>query len=319
MAEGSGAPLGISGTTPASRRGFVATLRRHAGIYAFLAVGLVYFTLFKAVPLVYNYIAFVDFNPVLGVFRSPYVGLKHFERLFTFFDLQRLLRNTFVISGMRIALGFWIPILFTLLLHDFRRNRIKRGIQTVIYFPHFISWVVVAGLTQKLLSPTSGIINELIVAMGGESHHFLVDPTWFRWLLVFQGIWKEAGFGTIIYLAALAGVSPDLYEAAKVDGCNKWQIMRHVNIPALIGTAVIMLLLSIGRIINENFAQIFVMLSPTVYEVGDVFETYVFRIGIIGGQISYTTAVSLFKSVVSAAMVATANTIVNRLGYRGIY
>lgn len=297
----------------------VSALRRHFGIYVFIAVGLVYFGMFKFVPLVYNYIALVDFNPLRGVFGSPFVGLKHFRRLFAFYDLQRLLRNTFVISGMRIALGFWIPILFTLLLHDFRNQGIKRSVQTIIYFPHFISWAVVAGLTQKILSPASGFVNQLIVAGGGEAHHFLVDANWFRWILVFQGIWKESGFGTIIYLAALSGVSPDLYEAAKVDGCNKWQIMRFINIPALIGTAVIMLLLAVGRIINENFAQIFVMLSPTVQNVGDVFETYVFRVGIMEGQISYTTAVSLFKSVVAAVMVVSANTIVDKLGYRGIY
>ncbi len=297
----------------------MTTLRKHSGIYAFIAVGLVYYTMFRIVPLIYNYLAFVDFNPVRGVFDSPFVGFKHFRRLFAFYDLQLLLRNTFIISGMRIAIGFWVPILFTLLLHDFQNPRVKRSLQTVIYFPHFISWAVVAGITQKILSPSSGIINQIVMSLGGQSHHYMIDTSWFRWILVFQGVWKESGFGTIIYLAALAAVSPDLYEAAKVDGCNKWQVMRHVNIPALIGTAVIMLLLAIGRMVNENFAQIFVMLSPTVYRVGDVFETYVFRVGIMEGQISYTTAVSLFKSIVSATMVLTANAIVTKLGYRGIF
>jgi putative aldouronate transport system permease protein len=202
------------------------TYRKNSGVYFFLAVGVVYFSLFKVVPLVYNYIAFTDFNPMKGIFQSPFVGLKHFKRLFAFYDLQRLLQNTLVISGMRILLGFWVPILFTLLLHDFTNPQVKKSIQTMIYFPHFISWAVVAGLTQKLLSPTSGIVNNIIVSLGGEAHFFMVDPNWFRWILVFQGIWKEAGFGTVIYLAALAGVSPDIYEAAKVDGCNKWQIMR---------------------------------------------------------------------------------------------
>lgn len=294
-------------------------MRRHGAIYLFIAVGIVYFGMFKFVPLLYNYIGFVDYNPIKGVFRSPFVGLKHFRKLFGYSDLWMLLRNTFVISGMRIAVGFWVPILFTLLLHDFRSQPVKRSIQTIIYFPHFVSWVVVAGLTQKLLSPSSGIFNLVLTRLGNEPIHFLTEDLWFRWILVFQGIWKESGFGTIIYLAALAGVSPDLYEAAKIDGCNKWQIMRYINIPALIGTAVIMLLLSIGRLINENFAQIFVMLSPTVYKVGEVFETFVFRVGIMQGQISYTTAVSLFKSVVAAIMVVTANSVIRRFGYRGIY
>ncbi len=296
-----------------------SVFRRFGPIYAFVAVGMAYLVFFKFVPIIYNYIAFVDFRPIDGVFGSPFAGLKYFERLFAYPDLGILLRNTFAISGMRILFGFWVPILFTLLLHDFRSSFAKRSIQTIIYFPHFVSWVVVAGLTQKLLSPTSGVVNLLIMAMGQDPHHFLTDDGWFRWILVFQGIWKESGFGTIIYLAALSAVSPDLYEAAKIDGCNKWQIMRFINIPALIGTAVIMLLLAIGRLINENFSQIFVMLSPTVFKVGDVFETFAFRVGINQGQISYTTAISLFKSVVAAVMVIGANSTIRRLGYRGIY
>jgi putative aldouronate transport system permease protein len=297
----------------------VSVLKKYGGIYLFITIGFLYFALFKFIPIIYNYIAFINYNPMKGVFGSPFVGLKYFKRLFTYSDLAILLRNTFIISGMRIAAGFWVPILFTLLLHDFASQRVKSTIQTIIYFPHFVSWVVVAGLTQKLLSPSSGLINLILIKMGAEPHHFMIDESWFRWILVFQGIWKESGFGTIIYLAALSGVSPDLYEAAKIDGCGKWQIMRYINIPSLIGTAIIMLLLAIGRVINQNFAQVFVMLSPTVYNVGEVFETYVFRVGIMEGQVSYTTAVSLFKSIVAAIMVVGANTIIRRSGRRGIY
>lgn len=294
-------------------------MKKYGGIYLFIGIGFLYFFLFKFVPLIYNYIAFINYNPIKGVFASPFVGLKYFKRLFSYSDLSVLLRNTFIISGMRIATGFWVPILFTLLLHDFSSKRVKSSLQTVIYFPHFVSWVVVAGLTQKLLSPSSGLLNLILIKMGSEPRHFMIEEAWFRWILVFQGIWKESGFGTIIYLAALSGVSPDLYEAAKIDGCGKWQIMRYINIPSLIPTAIIMLLLAIGRVVNQNFAQIFVMLSPTVYGVGEVFETYVFRVGIMEGQISYTTAVSLFKSVVAAVMVVGSNIIIRRSGRRGIY
>jgi putative aldouronate transport system permease protein len=297
----------------------IVAVRKYGAIYLFVGVGLVYFFLFRLVPLGYNYIAFTDFNPIKGIFSSPFVGLKHFRRLVLYDDLNMLIGNTFSIGVMRILLGFWIPILFTLLLHDFRNPWVKKSLQTVIYFPHFISWVVVAGLTYKLLSPSSGIVNLLIIKLGGEPIPFVNRPEWFRWILVFQGIWKESGFGTIIYLAALAGVSPDLYEAAKMDGANKWQTMRHINIPALSGTIAIMLLLAVGRMINENFAQIFIMLNPMVYKVGEVFETYVYRVGILEGQISYTTAVSLFKSLVAAIMVLGSNFVVKKMGHRGMF
>jgi putative aldouronate transport system permease protein len=291
----------------------------HRGIYMLMIPGFIYFIVFKYAVMAGNIFAFMELHPLTGVWGAQWVGMKHFIRLFSYQDLVILLRNTFVISLMRLVYGFPVPLILAILLNDIRRPGTKRLLQSTIYLPHFISWVVVVAITLKVLDPTSGIINRIIEALGGESVFFMTKPALFRPILVVQGIWKEAGWGTVIYLAALAGVPPQLYESAEIDGCNKWQRALHVTLPSIRSTAVVLLILSIGRLINENFHQILLMLNPLVSEVGEIFETYNYRVGVLNGEFGYSTAVGFFKATVALFMVVAANSLARRIGERGVY
>jgi putative aldouronate transport system permease protein len=296
-----------------------ARLKRYWAVYLIMAPALIWIFLFKIWPIGGNAYAFVDFRPARGLFGSEWVGLRYFEELFAVNEIGPLLRNTLVISGLRLLFGFPFPLILAILIHEIRRSGLRRIIQSTVYLPHFISWPVVAGITMRVLSPTDGLVNEVIEALGGQSIYFMTEPGWFRPILVIQGIWKEAGWGTVLYLAALAGVDPNLYESAMVDGATKWQRIRHVTLPAISGTVVVLLILSVGNMINENFQQILVMLNPLVFDVGDVFETFVFRQGIGGGRFSYATAVGLFKSVVAFIMIVGANMIARRTKNQGLF
>jgi putative aldouronate transport system permease protein len=288
-------------------------------VYLLPIPGLAYFAILWFIPAIGNVLfALIDYHPLKGFFGSDFVGLKHFIRLFSVPDLGMMLRNTFIISGMRLVFAFPVPIILSLLMNDVRNETVKRTFQNVIYLPHFLSWVVVATISLSMLAP-QGFINLVIAALGGEEKHFMLYPQYFRWILVFQGIWKSAGWGTVIYLAALSNIDPNLYEAAEMDGCSRFQRTIYITFPALLGTIVVVFLLSVGRLINENFQQIFLMLNPIVLEKGDVFETYIFRVGIEKGQFGYATAVGLFKSIVAFVMVVGANWVIRRAGQRGIY
>jgi putative aldouronate transport system permease protein len=281
--------------------------------------GFVTILLFRYFPILGNVFAFIDFNPIAGVFGSKWVGLRYFRELFAFEDLTMLLRNTFIISGMRLLFGFPVPIVLAILINDISSSFLKRSVQSTVYLPHFVSWVVVATISIRILSPSGGLINNIISAFGGEPVFFLSRPGLFRWILVGQGIWKEGGWGTVLYLAALSGIDPNLYEAAQIDGAGRWRQVLHVTIPGISSTIVILLILSVGRMINENFQQIFLMMNPLVYEVGDVFETYVYRIGIVGGRFGYATAIGFFKSVVALVMVVGANQVAKKVGQAGLF
>lgn len=294
-------------------------IHRFGMIYLIMLPGFLYIILFRLIPLWGNLFAFMEYNTVRGIFHSRWVGFKHFIRLFTYPDLWMLIRNTFVISLMRLVWGFPMPIILSLFLNDLGRPVLKRILQSLIYLPHFISWVVVASITMQILKPGGGLVNSIITSLGGSEIFFMTEPDFFRPLLVIQGIWKEAGWGTVMYLAALAGVDPNLYEAAEIDGCSKFQRTLFISLPAIKGTAIILFLLAIGRLINENFQQIFLMMNPLVQEKGEVFETYTFYLGIIGGRFGYTTAVGLFKSIVAFTMVVAANKVIRLMGERGIY
>jgi putative aldouronate transport system permease protein len=282
--------------------------------------GILYFAVFRIFPAFGNFaFALIDFHPLRGFFGSAFVGLKYFERLFSNPELGMMMRNTFIISGLRLIFAFPVPVVLALLMNDIRNEPVKSLIQNVIYLPHFISWVVVATITVSILAPGGGLANQVIALLGGKEINFLIKPELFRPILVVQGIWKEAGWGTVIYLAALSSVDPNLYEAAEIDGCNRMQKTWHITVPAIMSTVVVVFLLNVGRLINENFQQIYLMMNPLVAEQGEVFETFVFRIGLEQGQFGYGTAVGLFKSVVALVMVVGANSIIRRFGQRGIY
>ncbi|WP_090823197.1 sugar ABC transporter permease [Paenibacillus sp. yr247] len=288
-------------------------------LYMLLLPGLAFFLIFKYAPMFGIVMAFQDYSPFQGITGSKWVGFKHFADMFAYDGFWRLLRNTLLISCYNIVFYFPAPIIVALMLNEIRREWFKKSVQTIIYLPHFISWVVVGSITYFLLNPEEGLINQLLTHSGMHSMPFLTDSNWFRTIIVSQSIWKEVGWGTIIFLAALAGVDPQLYEAAVVDGAGRWRQLWHVTLPALRSTIIVLLILRLGHVLDVGFEQIFLMLNELVYQVGDVFDTYVFREGITGGRFSFGVAVGLFKSVVGLILVISANWLAKKAGEEGIY
>ncbi|RYI28701.1 sugar ABC transporter permease [Bacillus infantis] len=288
-------------------------------LYLLMVPGILFFIIYKYVPMWGIVIAFQDYSIFTGVLESKWVGFKHFERMFEAEEFYRIFKNTLLISLYKLFWGFPAPIIVALMLNELRNMMYKRTIQTVIYMPHFLSWVIVGGIMMNLLGPSTGIVNSFVEFLGFEPIYFLADDSWFRSVLVASDLWKSVGWGTILYLAALAGIDPQLYEAATVDGANKWQQTWHITLPSLLPTIVILLILQMGNILEVGFEQVFILLNPLVYNVGDVFETYVYRVGVTQGQFSYTTAVGLFKSVIALILVVAANRFAKKLGQNGLW
>lgn len=283
---------------------------------------VLYFIIFKYVPMYGIIVAFTDYvgsGGLLGILTSEWVGLKYFEMFFNSVYFGRLMENTIVISIYRLIFGFPAPIILALLLNEVRKSYFKRTVQTITYMPYFLSWVVVAGLLSTLLSPTGGPINAVIQSLGMESIYFLGDERYFRGVLVASNIWKDVGWSSIIYLAAISGIDPELYSAATVDGAKRLQKIWYITIPSISEIIVIFLILSVGRILDENFEQILNLYSEAVYNVSDVFETYVYRMGLVKGMYSYSTAVNLFKSVASLILIICTNRIAKKLGSEGLW
>ncbi|MDF2657914.1 MAG: protein lplB [Paenibacillus sp.] len=294
-------------------------LRRDRWLYMLLVPGVLYFLIFKYAPMFGVLIAFQDYQPFSGVAGSRWVGFKHFETFFTDPWFWKLFRNTILLALYNLLFFFPLPILFALMLNEVRQELFKRTVQTIVYIPHFISWVVVVGIVYVLLSAEGGLVNELLASVGLEKIHFLIRTDWFRSLITSQVVWKETGWGTIIFLAALAGVDPQLYEAARIDGANRWQQLWNITMPALKTTIVILLILRLGHFLDSGFEQIFLMLHSINRDVGEVFDTYVYTVGVQQGQFSYSTAVGLFKSVVGLILVMAANKLAKRMGEEGVY
>jgi putative aldouronate transport system permease protein len=281
--------------------------------------GLVFLAIFKYVPMGGVVIAFKEYNNVLGVFKSPWVGLKHFRYLFQAADFLRVLRNSIVISLLRLLAGFPAPILLALLLNEIRGQAYKRAMQTVLYLPHFISWVVVYGILQNFLSPTTGILNRLIVQLGGEPVQFLMKVRYFRSVVVISDIWKSVGWGTVVYMAAISSVDPTYYEAAIIDGAGRVRRIFSVTLPMIANTIVVMLILRMGSLLSNGFEQIYLMQNALNSEVAEIFETYTYRIGIREGRFSYSSAVGLFQSIVGFILIMTTNAASRRIGEGGLW
>ncbi|TNJ60839.1 sugar ABC transporter permease [Paenibacillus hemerocallicola] len=284
-----------------------------------LLPGIIYFILFKYLPMWGVLISFQNYQPFLGFWHSDWVGLKHFARFFGEPTFWMLLRNTIVLAVYNLVFFFPLPIIVALLLNEVRHERFKRFIQTMIYIPHFFSWVVVVGMVYMLLTVEGGLVNELIVMAGGDKINFLISSEWFRTLILSEVIWKETGWGTIIFLAALAGVDPQLYEASKIDGANRWRQLWHITLPAIRSTIVILFILRLGHFLDTGFEQIILMLNALNRGVGEVFDTYVYSVGINQSQFSYSTAVGLFKSLVGLVLVLASNALAKKFGEEGIY
>ena len=294
-------------------------MKAHKWLYIMLLPGILYFILFRYVPIGGLVIAFKEYNPFVGIWISDWVGFKQFASFFATNDFGRLLRNTLGISLMQLFIYFPAPIILSLFLNEIRHNGYKRTVQTLVYIPHFISWVIVASLSYQLLNTNDGIISMVVRGITGSKFDVLSQGKYFWGLIVGQDIWKETGYGTIIFLAALAGVDQNLYEAARVDGAGRWRLMWHITLPAIKGTIIMMLILRVGSLLNTGYEQIFLMRNDLNIAYADVFDTYIYTKGIQNGRYSFSAAAGMFKSLVGLIMVLGAIWTAKKAGESGIY
>lgn len=311
----------IPGSTRGSSvwRGTVKQVRKNWQLYLLFLPVLLYFIVFHYVPMYGVQIAFKDFIANKGILESPWVGFKHFERFFNSFYFWRIIKNTLGIGLYELIVGFPIPIILALMINEARSGRFRRFIQTVTYAPHFLSTVVVVGMIMMFLSPVSGLVNFIITSFGGEPIAFMTEPSWFKSIYVWSGVWQSMGWSSIIYLAALAGIDPQLHEAAKVDGAGWFRRIWHINLPGIAPTMIILLILNIGSILGVGFEKVFLMQNSLNMEASDVIATNVYRSGILGAQYSYSAAVGLFNSVVNFIMLITVNRIARRVSETSLW
>ncbi|WP_186446178.1 ABC transporter permease [Paenibacillus cremeus] len=293
--------------------------KRGIPLYLMLFPGLLYFIVFKYIPMAGIVIAFQQFDPFDGFLKSDWVGLDNFRRLFAEQDFLRLFSNTLLLSCLNLVLFFPAPIVLALLLNEARLVLFRKFIQTIVYVPHFLSWVIVVSLTILLFSVQEGGINKMLVNWGFSPLELLTDSQYFRWVYVSQSIWKEAGWSAVIFFAALASIDPTLYEAAVVDGASRWRQLWHITLPGLRTTIVILFILRVGYLMDTSFEHILLMQNPTNLQISDVFDTYVYRMGIVQGDFSYTTTVGLFKSVIGLSLILFVNRVAKKFGEEGVY
>ena len=294
-------------------------LTRNEWIYMLMLLpGAVVMLLFKYIPMAGIAIAFQDFKITKGLFGSRFIGLKNFSNLLRLSAVNQAFINTVSIAAWNIALGLAIPIIFALLLNEVRRTGLKRGIQTIVYMPHFISWVVLA-VTFKQLFSGSGIVNQLIAFLGAEKIIFLSSNVWFRPVIIATAQWKEFGWATIIFIAAITSIDPNLYEAAMMDGATRFKRALHVTLPGMMPIIVLKASLSLGQVLNANFDQIFNMYNELVYETGDVIQTYVYRLGLVQAQYGLSTAVSLLDATIGLTLIVTANKLAQKFANYSIF
>ncbi|MBB3131247.1 putative aldouronate transport system permease protein [Paenibacillus rhizosphaerae] len=304
------------------RRRLWPAIKMHRFYYLLILPGILYFLVFDYIPMFGIIIAFKDISPFQGVdaiLTGEWVGLKHFERFWNSYYFWNVMQNTLLISGYKLIFGFPASILLALLLNELRNAAFKRIVQTISYLPHFISTVVVAGLVMMLLSTDGGLINNLIVAFGGESYHFLGSPGYFRSILVISHVWQTIGWGSILYLAAMSGIDPGLYEAARMDGANRFRQAWHITLPGIAPVIAIMLILSIGGLLSAGFESVLLLYSPSVYGVADIIDTYVYREGLTNLNYSFATAVGLFKNVLAMVLILGANYVSKKMNQSGIW
>lgn len=288
--------------------GFIAHLKEEWMFHVMLIPALVLLVIFAYLPMVGIVIAFQDFVPSGGglgqFFRSEWVGLKNFQYIFGLADFRRALINTLVIAVWKIITLIIVPLILALLLNEVQSKHFKKTVQTVIYIPYFLSWVILGGILMDLLSPTDGIVNQVIMALGGESIYFLGDSKYIRGTLIVSNIWKEAGYNTVIFLAALTGIDMSQYEAAKIDGAGYWKQLLHITLPGILPMIMLVTILGLGNVLNAGFDQVLNLYSPITYEKADIIDTLVYRIGLRQLQYSVSTAIGLFRSLVSFILIS---------------
>ena len=293
---------------------------QHKWLYFMAIPGLIYFVMFRYIPMSGLVIAFKDYSPFKGIWESPWVGFQQFEKFFSMNDFGRLMVNTLSISTLQLVFYFPAPIILALFLNEVRHSGYKRLVQTLVYIPHFVSWVIVASLTYQLFNVSDGVINVIFKAIsGGKTFDILQNSSTFWGLILGQNIWRETGYGTIVFWAALAGVDQELYEAARVDGAGRWRLMWHITLPAIRSTIIVMLIMRMGSILSTGYDQIFLMRNDLNISTAEVFDTYIYTKGIVGGQYSFSAAAGMFKSVVGMIMVLGANKVAKLFGESGLY
>lgn len=293
--------------------------KRNLPLHIMLIPGVIISLIFVYIPLLGSVMAFQDFNPVKGFFGSEWVGFDNFEFIAYLPGSFKILWNTIYIAFFKIVLNVVVPVTFALLLNEISSNRTKRLFQTFVYMPNFLSWVILSGIFIDILSPSDGIVNIFLSKLGIDPIYFLGDTTWFPITMILTDVWKGFGFGTVVYLASLTSIDPSLYESAVMDGANRWQQTIHITLPGIMPIIILMSVLGLGNILNAGFDQIFNMLSPSVYETGDVIDTFVYRLGILQRQYSPAAAVGLFKSVVSFVFVSLSYVLADKLANYRIF
>lgn len=288
--------------------GMLKRVRKDFDLYLFILPAVIGIFIFRYIPMYGVQIAFRDFMPTRGIWGSPWVGLAQFTRFFESPDFWKIISNTLGLSLFQLVAGFPVPIVIALSLNQMRNASIKRGVQTLIYAPHFISTVVLVGMIFAFTSPSTGIINYIVSLFGGEPALFMADPKYFRPIYVLSGIWQDAGWGTIIYIAALSNVNTDLYEAAKIDGANKWQIIRNVDIPVIMPTVVILLVLATGGLMSIGFEKAYLMQKDLNLDASEIIATYVYKKGLRRAEYSYSSAIGLFNSAINFILLVLVNT-----------
>ncbi len=286
--------------------------RREWQIYVMLLPVIIWFIVFLYKPMYGLQIAFKDYSIFRGIAGSPWAGFEHFYTLLDSDQFLRAVKNTFVISGLSLIFGFPVPIILALMFNEILHQGFKKTAQTIVYLPHFISTVIIAGIVITAFSPSSGVVNLLLSKLGIEPIYFLTKPEWFRPIFIGSGIWQEAGFSSIVFLAAIAGVSPTLYESAVVDGASRWQMIWKITLPAIMPTIIIMLIIRIGNLLEVGFELVILLYQPATYETSDIINTFIYRQGLQGGQYDLAAAAGLFNAVVAFVLVITANMIAKR-------
>lgn len=294
-------------------------IKKNKSIYFMWLIPTVSLIIFYYLPMYGIVVAFKDFRSSLGIINSQWNNFAHFKEMISDFLFLRAFRNTLILSMLNIIFGFPAPIILALMLNEVNNSKFKKITQSISYLPHFISWVVIAAILKDLLSPQSGPINYLLQITGKEYIYFLTDTNWFRPILVISGIWQSVGWGSVLYLAALTSVNTELYEASKIDGANRLQRAVYISIPSITNVIVILFILRLGAILTSNFEQIFNLYNPLVYEVADIIDTYVYRIGLINARYDYSAAVGLARNIIGVFLIATSNMIIRKYSEYSIW
>lgn len=298
---------------------FLRTSNKNLDMYLLLIPGLLFLALFKYTPMYGIIIAFKDFNIFKGIAASEWVGMHYFNKLFTSSEFYGVFINTLLISMYKLVFIFPAPIFIAILLNEIANLKFKKTIQTIIYLPHFLSWVIIAGLFANILSPSGGLVNNLIRALGGQPITFMMDNAWFRSVLVFSAGWKEVGWSAIVFIAAISGIPQEMYESATIDGAGRIKQIIYITIPGISSTIVLMLILKLGHVLEAGTEQILVMYNSVVYETADVIGTYVYRVGLGKMEYSFSTAVGLFNSVVGFILIITGNAVSKKISQKSIW